>query len=163
MVLKHIHVRAEQTPGVMAARARSSLVSPRSESLLLRLLSALLSVVLLRVLVIPAPLVLPLLRRTPCLRELPDGYFNRSEPTFAHMCHVPYIVVFLCVFATCEWHCVNVGMSMRWRGRLATTATLSEVPFLFRWRWCRFEVVVAICELRVWVSRCLGWAVCTVF
>ena len=160
MVVKQTHVRAEQTPSVMAAHARSSLASPRSESVLLRLLSALLPVALLRVLVIPAPLVLPLSRRTPCLRGLPDGYFNRSDQFHAH---VPYIVVFLCVFATCEWHCVNVGMSMRWRGRLAPTATLSEVPFLFRWRWCRFEVVVAICELRFWVSRCLGWAVCPVF
>ncbi len=79
----------------MAARARSSLVSPRSESLLLRLLSALLSVVLLRVLVIPAPLVLALSRRTPCLRELPDGYFNRSEPNFAHMCHT---LLYSCAF-----------------------------------------------------------------
>jgi len=95
MVVKHTHVRAEQTPGVMAARARSSLVSPRSESLLLRLLSALLSVVLLRVLVIPAPLVLALSRRTPCLRELSDGYFNRSEPNFTHMCHT---LLYSCAF-----------------------------------------------------------------
>ena len=109
---------------------KSSLVSRRSESVLLRLLSALLPVVLLRVLVIPAPLLLPLSRRTPCLRGLPDGYFNRRDQF--HTCQAgadaPNIVVFLCVFATCEWHCVNVGMSMRWRGRLAPTATFFRGP-----------------------------------
>ncbi len=39
------------------------------------------------------------------------------------------IVIFLGVFATCEWQCVNVGMSMRWRGRSASMATFSVVPF----------------------------------
>ncbi len=57
------------------------------------------------------------------------------------------IVIFLSVFATCKWQCVNVGMSMRWRGRLASKAAFSEIPLCFYWQWCRYDAVVAICDL----------------
>ena len=49
-------------------------------------------------------------------------------PGVVHGRLLPF-VVFLRVFATCQWQCVNVGVSMRWRGRLAPMATYSEVPF----------------------------------
>ena len=57
------------------------------------------------------------------------------------------VVVFLRVSATCEWQRVNVGFAMRWRCRLASKAAFSEIPLCFYWRWCRYDAVVAICDL----------------
>ncbi len=47
-------------------------------------------------------------------------------PGVVHVRLLPF-VVFLCVFATSQWQCVNVGVSMRWRGRSASKVTFSEV------------------------------------
>ncbi len=57
------------------------------------------------------------------------------------------VVVFLRVSATCEWQRVNVGIARRWHGRLASKAAFSELPLCFYWQWCRYDAVVAICDL----------------
>ena len=65
-------------------------------------------------------------------------------------------VIFLGVFATFEWQCVNVGMSMRWRGRLASMAMSSEVPLFASGDGAVMMVLSpsAICAFLF--SRCLG-------
>ncbi len=66
------------------------------------------------------------------------------------------IVIFPGVFATFEWQCVNVGMSMRWRGRLASMAMFSEVPLFASGDGAVMMPLSPSAICVVLFSRCLG-------